>query len=189
MNPKDILNESDQRTLLALARSSVGQALETGRRPPPVEVLSPMLREERGIFVTLLQEGELRGCIGFPYPVKPVGEACQDAAFGAAFQDPRFPPLDPEELRDIEFEISVLSVPKPIQPAQVKIGVHGLLIRQGKKSGLLLPQVAFDEHWNTEAFLEQTCRKAGLPMDAWKKGAENLGFEAQIFGDEDMRRR
>jgi hypothetical protein len=189
MNPKDILAESDQRTLLALARSSVGEALQTGRRPQPLNVISPMLREERGVFVTLLQEGMLRGCIGFPYPVKPLGEACQEAAFSAAFDDARFPPLDPAELRDIEFEISVLSVPSPIKPSQVKVGVHGLLIRQGRRSGILLPQVAFVEHWKPVEFLNQTCRKAGLPLDAWKKGAEVLGFEAQVFGDEDMRHR
>jgi AmmeMemoRadiSam system protein A len=189
MNPKDILNEADQRTLLALARSSIGEALMRGRRPKKAEVMAPMLREKRGIFVTLLQEGMLRGCIGFPFPVKPLGEACQEAAYGAAFEDPRFPTLDPRELETLEFEISVLSLPIPIEPDQVKVGVHGLFIKKGGRSGLLLPQVAIDEHWEREEFLEQTCHKAGLPADAWKNGAEVLGFEAQVFGDADMRSR
>lgn len=189
MHPKDILNESDQRTLLALARSSIGEALTTRRRPGKAEVLSPLLREKRGVFVTLQQEGMLRGCIGFPFPSRPLGEACQEAAYSAAFEDPRFPPLDPRELESIEFEISVLSVPEPIRPEQVKVGVHGLFIRKGRRSGLLLPQVAFEERWGREELLGQTCRKAGLPEDAWKSGAEVLGFEAQVFGDVDMRSR
>jgi len=189
MNPKDILPEADQRTLLSLVRSTVGEASETGRRPPKLEVLSPLLREKRGVFVTLLQEGELRGCIGYPFPVKPLAEACQEAAFSAAFEDERFPPLDPRELESIEFEISVLTLPKPIKPQQIKIGVHGLFIRKGTYSGLLLPQVAFDHRWNVEEFLNQTCLKADLPPDAWNLSAEVLGFEAQIFGDEDMRQR
>jgi uncharacterized protein len=189
MNPKDILTEADQRTLLGLARSFVGQALMTRHRPKKAEVLSPLLREKRGIFVTLFQEGELRGCIGFPFPTKPLAEACQEAAYSAAFEDPRFPQVDPRELETIDFEISVLSAPGPIAPEKVKIGLHGLFIRKGRASGLLLPQVALDERWDREEFLSQTCRKALLPPDAWKTGAELLGFEAQIFGDDDMERR
>lgn len=161
----------------------------TGRRPKKVEVLSPLLREKRGVFVTLLQEDALRGCVGFPYPTKPLAVAGQEAAYSAAFEDSRFPPLDPRELEGLEFEISVLSVPEPIKPEQVKIGVHGLLVKKGIRSGLLLPQVAFDERWSVEEFLSQTCRKASLSLDAWKKGAELLGFEAQIFGDVDLARR
>jgi AmmeMemoRadiSam system protein A len=189
VKPQDILNEVDQRTLLTLARSSVGEALETQGRPKYVEVLSPMLHVKRGVFVTLLQEGALRGCVGFPYPSRPLAEACQEAAYSAAFEDARFPPLDPGEFIDIEFEISALTEMKPIKLSQIKVGVDGLFISRGKKSGLLLPQVAFEERWTPEEFLGQTCLKAGLPQDAWKKDAEILGFEAQIFGDKDMRLR
>jgi AmmeMemoRadiSam system protein A len=189
MNPKDILNGDDQRILLDLARSSVREALETRKRPKPVEVLSPVLRAKRGVFVTLHMEGALRGCIGFPFPVKPLAEACQEAAVSAAFEDTRFPPVESEELQHIEFEISALSPPEPIQPDKIKVGIHGLIVRKGKRSGLLLPQVALEYHWNAEEFLRQTCRKAGLPLDAWRDGAELSGFEAQVFGEMDFKRR
>jgi AmmeMemoRadiSam system protein A len=189
MNPKDILSESDQRALLLLARSAVQEAFETGHRPASVEVLPARLHEKRGLFVTLLQEGALRGCIGFPYPVRSLGQACQEAAYSAAFEDSRFPPLDPRELDGVEFEISALTPPAPIRPEQIKVGVHGLFIRKGEKSGLLLPQVAVEYRWNVEELLCQTCRKAGLPTDAWRGGAELFGFEAQIFSEGDLRRR
>ena len=189
MNPKDILSESDQKTLLLLARSAVREALETGHRPQPIEVLPPRLREKRGLFVTLMQEGALRSCIGFPYPVRTLGEACQEVAYAAAFEDSRFPPLDPRELAGIEYEISVLTAPAPIRPDQIKIGVHGLFIRQGERSGLLLPQVAVEYRLNADELMRQTCLKAGLPDKAWVGGAELLGFEAQVFGEIDLQRR
>jgi uncharacterized protein len=189
MNPKDILSEADRRALLQLARATVREAAESGRRPPPAEKLPPALKEKRGVFVTLMQEGVLRGCIGFPFPVRPLGEACQMAAYGAAFEDSRFPPLDPRELEGIEFEISALTPPAPIRSGQIKVGVHGLMIRQGGCSGILLPQVAVEYHWTVDELLRQTCRKAGLPDQAWTRGAELLGFEAQVFGECDLKRR
>ena len=189
MNPKDVLSENDQRTLLSLARSAVQVGLETKQHPPPIEVLSPLLRQKRGVFVTLHQEGALRGCIGFPHPVLPLAEACQEAAYAAAFEDPRFPKVAPGELESIEFEVSALTPPAPIKPEAVKIGVHGLIVRQKGRSGLLLPQVAMEFRWDVEEFLRQTCRKAGLPPDAWRGDAELTAFEAQVFSEEDLRRR
>jgi AmmeMemoRadiSam system protein A len=185
VNPSEILTQNHQQLLLQLARHSIQMTIQKGRRLPSVESLSPLLREKRGVFVTLWTD-ELRGCIGFPYPVKPLGEAVQEAAISAALQDPRFPPVRAEELTRMEIEISVLSVPKPIEPPQVKIGVHGLIASRGKHSGLLLPQVALEYHWDVETFLGQTCVKAGLPPEAWKEKINLYGFEAQVFSERDM---
>ncbi len=189
MNPAEMVSSEDQQLLLQLARNSIQVTIQKGRKLPTIESLSPLLREKRGTFVTLWLEGELRGCIGFPYPVKPLAEAVQEAAISAALQDPRFPPVRAEELSHIEIEISVLSVPKPITPEQIKVGVHGLIISRGNRSGLLLPQVAIEYHWDVETFLEQTCVKAGLPQDAWKEKVNLSGFEAQIFSEGDLKKK
>src|SRR5581483_3559220 len=106
-----------------LARNSIQTTVQKGRKLPMVESLSPLLREKRGVFVTLWMEGELRGCIGFPHPVMPLAEAVQEAAVSAALQDPRFPPVQAGELSQIEIEISVLTPPKPIKPDQIQVGV------------------------------------------------------------------
>lgn len=134
-------------------------------------------------------EGELRGCIGFPYPVKPLVEAVQEASISSALQDFRFPPVKEEELSRIEIEISILTQPKEIEPDQIKVGIHGLIIRKGNHSGLLLPQVAMDYHWDSQTFLEQTCVKAGLAKTAWKKDCQIYAFEAQIFSEADFRKK
>jgi uncharacterized protein len=187
LNPSEMVSREDQKSLLQLARHAIQTTLQTGRRLPVVESLSPLLREKRGTFVTLWMEG-LRGCIGFPYPIKPLAEAVQEAAIGAALQDPRFPPVRAEELPSIEIEISVLTVPKAIEPRQIQIGVHGLIVSKGNRSGLLLPQVAMEYHWDVETFLRQTCVKAGLPEAAWKEKTDIFGFEAQVFSESDVRK-
>jgi AmmeMemoRadiSam system protein A len=188
VNPSEIINELDQQVLLQLARHSIQMTLQKGRRLPVVESLSPLLREKRGTFVTLWME-ELRGCIGFPYPVKPLAEAVQEAAISAAFQDPRFPPVRTEELTHIEIEISVLTVPKTIEASQIQVGVHGLIVSRGNRSGLLLPQVAMEYHWDAKTFLEQTCVKAGLPPEAWKEKINLYAFEAQVFSETDLKKK
>jgi AmmeMemoRadiSam system protein A len=187
VNPLEMVGEEDQKLLLSLARNAILTTLQKGRKLPPVESLSPILREKRGTFVTLWMEGELRGCIGFPYPQKPLVEAIQEAAVGAALQDPRFPMLRLEELARVLLEISVLTPPRPMDPQKVKIGIHGLIVRQGNRSGLLLPQVAMDYGWDREMFLDQTCVKAGLPKGVWRQKAEVLGFEAQVFAEIDFK--
>jgi uncharacterized protein len=189
LNPSEMVSQNDQNLLLDLARNAVQTTVQKGRKLPAVESLSPLLREKRGVFVTLWMEGELRGCIGFPYPVKPLAEAVQEAAVSAALQDPRFHPVRAEEIPRLEIEISVLTPPKPIEPRQIQIGVHGLIARSGNRSGLLLPQVAMEYHWDAEAFLEQTCVKAGLPQDAWKGKADLFGFEAQVFSESDLKKK
>jgi len=189
VNPSETLSAGDQALLLQLARNAVHTTVQKGRKLPAVESLSPPLREKRGVFVTLWMEGELRGCIGFPYPTKPLAAAVQEAAVAAALYDPRFPAVRAEELSLLEVESSVLTEPRPISPRQVEVGVHGLIVRKGGKSGLLLPQVAVEYRWDREEFLSQTCVKAGLEPGAWKAGTEIFGFEAQVFSEGDLEKR
>jgi len=152
--------------------------------------LPPVFSEKRGVFVTLKERGELRGCIGFPMPVYPLGQAICEAAYAAAVEDPRFPPLRPEELPYIEIEVTVLSVPVLLacraaeRPANVKVGTHGLIIRGRGRSGLLLPQVPLEWGWNAIEFLDNTCLKAGLPRGCWRdERTEVYTFEGQIFSE------
>ena len=187
MNPSEMITKEEQKLLLGLARSSILSTLQKGRKLPAVESLSPRLREKRGVFVTLWLDG-LRGCIGFPYPVEPLAEAVQEAAVSAAIHDPRFPPVRPEEMSHVSIEISVLTVPKEIEASQIKVGVHGLIVAKGNRSGLLLPQVAMEYGWDERTFLEQTCVKAGLPADAWTQKVKLMAFEAQVFGEEDLKK-
>lgn len=188
MNPSEMVTEKDQQLLLELARHAIQTTIQKGRRLPAVESLSPLLREKRGTFVTLWED-QLRGCIGFPYPVKPLAEAVQEAAVSAALQDPRFPPVRLEELPHLEIEISVLTIPKTIEPSQIQVGVHGLIVSRGNRSGLLLPQVAMEYQWDAQTFLEQTCVKAGLPQDAWKEKINLYSFEAQVFSEADLKKK
>lgn len=188
MNPVEVITHHDKKLLVDVARSAMETTVKKGRKLPAVESLSPLLREKRGVFVTLWLEGELRGCIGLPYPVKALIEAVQEAAISAALQDFRFPPVREEELSRIEVEISVLTEPKPIGADEVKVGIHGLIIRQGGRSGLLLPQVAMDYKWDAKTFLEQTCVKAGLSPEAWKGKVQLLAFEAQVFTEAETRK-
>jgi uncharacterized protein (TIGR00296 family) len=184
-----MVSETEKGLLLQLARNAIQTTVQKGRKLPMVESLSLLLRENRGVFVTLWMEGELRGCIGFPYPVKPMAEAVQEAAVCAALEDPRFPPVQAGELSQIELEISVLTPPKSISPEQIKVGIHGLIVTRGNRSGLLLPQVAIEYGWDAETFLSQTCLKAGLPQDAWKGKVSLYGFEAQVFNEDDLRKK
>ena len=188
MNPSEMVSEKDQQLLLQLARHAIQTTIQKGRRLPAVESLSPLLREKRGTFVTLWED-QLRGCIGFPYPVKPLAEAVQEAAVSAALQDPRFPPVRLEELPRLEIEISVLTVPKAIEPAQIQVGIHGLIVSRGNRSGLLLPQVAMEYQWDAQTFLEQTCVKAGLAPNAWKEKINLYAFEAQVFSEADLKKK
>lgn len=153
----------------------------------------PEWEERGGVFVTLRSypKGLLRGCIGFPRPVLPRGEAIDQAARAAAFDDPRFPPLARSELSQLLVEVSLLSVPEPIvasdaegRRAGVVVGRDGLIVSVGYASGLLLPQVAAEEGWDAERFLQGTCEKAGLPPDAWQLPSTRVErFEATVFAE------
>lgn len=152
--------------------------------------LPPVFDEKRGVFVTIHEEGELRGCIGYPQPVLPLGKAIVDSAINASSRDPRFPSVRPGELPRVEVEVTILTKPEPYDvpkkklPEVVRIGRDGLIVSKGMYSGLLLPQVAPEWGWDSMEFLSQTCLKAGLPADAWlDEDTEVLHFEAQIFSE------
>ncbi len=179
--------------LVRLARRTIETSFIKGK--VDLSDAPPKTREACGVFVTLnsLRGGEkqLRGCIGYPYPIKPLVEAVNDVADAAAFEDPRFPRITKKELGEIVIEVSVLTPPervrveKPEQyPSMIKVGVDGLIIKRGGRSGLLLPQVATEWEWDSEEFLSQCCVKAGLPPDSWLlPGTEVSRFQALIFAE------
>jgi len=174
----------DERTLLLkLAHESIASAIEGRQLPltPP----SPHLAELRGVFTTLYHGGELRGCVGYALPIAPLYRAVAETAQAAAFNDTRFSPLAREELPQLEISLSILSPLEAIRPENIEVGRHGLLISMGGRRGLLLPQVPVEHDWDQITFLEQTCHKAGLPVDAWRTGATIQAFVAEVFGDRD----
>ena len=180
------LTDKEKTTLLDIAKKTI-VAKVNNKDLPKLNMDSETLREQRGAFVTLKKRGHLRGCIGYIKPVKPLGETVQEMAVAAAFHDPRFPSLKSEEVKDLTFEISVLSPLKRIKDInEIEVGKHGLYIVRGYNSGLLLPQVAVEYKWDRETFLQETCHKAGLPAQAWTdKETEIYIFSADYFGDTD----
>ena len=180
------LSDNEKKRLLAIARDTIVEYV-TNHRVPKVEIDSDRLKMRRGAFVTIKRHGDLRGCIGRFSPVsEPLFKIVQQMAVAAATQDPRFSPMSASEVSDMEIEISVLSDLSKIKSIdEIEVGVHGIEIEQGQFRGVLLPQVATENGWNKTTFLEQTCRKAGLPKDAYKKGAVIYIFSAQVFGEKD----
>lgn len=177
------LTEDQQNFLLFLARQAITHHLEKGI-PPDIEPEDEQLKKKRGAFVTLKVEDQLRGCIGYPLPFKPLYETVMDAAISAATKDFRFPPLEPEELSKTRIEISVLSFPRPIRDiSEIEVGEHGIIISKGPNKGLLLPQVPIEWGWDRETYLNHGCLKAGLEENAWKKGAHIEIFSAQVFSE------
>ena len=181
--PED-LTPAQRAQLLHVARAAIRAALRNAP-PPPLRDLPGPLTAPRGAFVTLKKGGELRGCIGQVYPCQSLAEALQRVAVAAALRDPRFDPVAPDELPEVEIEISVLSALRRItRPEDVRVGTHGLIVQHPEGQGLLLPQVAVERGWDRETFLAQTCRKAGLPRNAWKSPeAEVSVFSAEVFGE------
>ena len=180
------LTDKEKDTLLDIAKKAIVAKI-SNEAMPELKVDSENLKSKRGAFVTLKKNGNLRGCIGYIKPVKALGETVQEMAVAAAFHDPRFPSLKPDEVRDLTFEISVLSPLKRIKDInEIEVGKHGLYIVRGYKSGLLLPQVAVEYEWDRETFLQETCYKAGLSIQAWMdKETEIYIFSADYFGDTD----
>ena len=172
----------ERRFLLHLAHDSIESAL--ARRDLPLSCSNAHLAEFRGAFTTLHLEGRLRGCIGYVFPSRPLYRTVAETARAAAFDDPRFHPVTVQEAPALKVEISVLSKLQSIAPEQVELGKHGLVVQQGGRRGLLLPQVPLEWEWDRETFLSQTCLKAGLPPDAWRRGAELQAFTAEVFGEE-----
>ena len=179
----DYLNAEEQRFLLDLARRSIETFLRTGRRLRPQNG-SAKLSDPRGAFVTLKVDDTLRGCIGYPLPHKPLVETIAEMAVAAATQDYRFPALELEELPRTKIEISVLTLPKPVEDIkEIVVGRHGIIISKGPAKGLLLPQVPGEYGWDLETYLRHGCLKAGLKEDDWRKGADIEVFEAQVFSE------
>jgi AmmeMemoRadiSam system protein A len=175
------LGDDDRAALLELARHAIRGGLGL---PAPAPANRPAFDRVCGAFVTVHVDGELRGCIGIPEATQPLRDVVLHCARAAAFEDPRFPSIEPHEIDRLSIEISVLSPPAPLEDAaSIEVGRHGLVIEQGWRRGLLLPQVATEHGWTATEFLRHTCRKAGLPPDAWERGASLWTFEAVVFSE------
>lgn len=178
---ENLLSKEQQKYLLGLARKAIKQYLDSGKKLK-IKIEDKRLKEKRGAFVTLKANDQLRGCIGYPLPYKPLFETIIDIAVSAATQDFRFQPLTLEELSETKIEISVLSLPKAVQNIkEIEVGKHGIIISRGPNKGLLLPQVPMEWNWDLETYLGHGCLKAGLQEDEWKKGARIEIFSAQVF--------
>jgi hypothetical protein len=179
------LTEQEKKDLLALARKSVEFAVGKDELYQPSASADATLDQERGAFVTLTISGELRGCIGYTSAIKPLYMTVRDTAKYAALNDPRFPPVSPSELPRLEYEVSVLSpLRRVLDVQQIKVGEHGLLMKNGDSEGLLLPQVPVEQKWDRQTFLEQTCRKAGMNPGCWKdENTDIFSFTAVVFNE------
>ncbi|MBM4328412.1 MAG: AmmeMemoRadiSam system protein A [Deltaproteobacteria bacterium] len=176
------LSDEEKELLRRVALQTIEKRAR-GERGPTIESASDKLKEHRGAFVSLYKKGMLRGCIGSLEGKGPLIETVREMAEAAAFNDPRFRPVTQDELPYLELEISALTPFQEVSdPSEIKVGIHGIIIRKGYFSGVLLPQVATERNWDTITFLEETCRKAGLPRDAWKdKDTAVYVFSADVF--------
>ena len=178
------LTGPEKDALMQIARGSVETAVRERKTYLVGAVVFPRLQEARGAFVTLKEHGELRGCIGYITPIKSLAETVRDVAAYAALEDSRFTPVTTQELPLLEYEISVMSpLRRVLNIKEIKVGKHGLIMKQGDIEGILLPQVPVEEHWDRDTFLAETCLKAGLPRDAWKDDDTDIFmFTALVFG-------
>jgi AmmeMemoRadiSam system protein A len=179
-----MLTEEQKAVLLRVARTAVAAEVEGGAPPGPCAATE--FPDAAGAFVTIKIQNQLRGCLGTLTCQLGLEAEVARCAADAASQDPRFPRVTPEELKDVSLEVSVLGPLEPIDPLDARaitVGRHGLVIEQGRRRGLLLPQVAVEWGWTVDQFLRQTCLKAGLPPDAWRQGARVYRFDAEVFGE------
>jgi AmmeMemoRadiSam system protein A len=177
-------SRQERKLLLELAREAVLSALEERRLS--YAPATPHLLEPRGAFTTLYVSGELRGCVGYVLPAESLYQTIIETARAAAFEDTRFRPITYRDFPAMEISLSVLSILRPISVEEIEVGRHGLVVNMSGQRGLLLPQVPVEHGWNRVQFLEQTCRKAGLPLDAWQQGATLEAFTAEVFADNDL---
>ncbi len=177
------LTPEEKSILLQTARQAITARLE--KRKPRYPEPTELLKKKCGAFVTLHKRGDLRGCIGFVIASKPLLDTVAEAAQSSAFGDPRFPALTTRELKEIDIEISVLSPLRRIESVEeIRVGVHGIMLRSGFRSGLLLPQVATEYGWDRDTFLTHTCYKAGLPGECWHSTDTEIEiFSAVVFGE------
>ncbi|MBN1409114.1 MAG: AmmeMemoRadiSam system protein A [Calditrichaceae bacterium] len=180
------LSNQEKQFLLQLARDTIITFLTSGNKKRE-KYFSDNLKTPTGVFVTLHEAGDLRGCIGYVEGVKPLQDAVIDNAVSAAFSDPRFMPVGTDEVEQLDIEISVLTPLELVQNTEeIEVGKDGLLMKRGYNQGLLLPQVASEQQWDRETFLQHTCMKAGLPIDAWQDDeTEIYKFSAIIFGEKE----
>ena len=182
-----LLDPNAKTALLQRARSAIARAIGVTpdqQIPNPQYLIPPDFRA--GAFVTLRIGGHLRGCIGYPEPDLPLVVVVDRCAVSAALSDPRFPPLTDAEWPDVDLELSVLGpIERVTNLDEIVVGRHGLVVEFGRRRGLLLPQVAVEWKWDAIEFAAQTCVKAGLPRDAFQKGAKLFKFEAEVFGEHD----
>jgi uncharacterized protein len=177
------LADCEKKLLLEVARRSCASAVERRDSPPDLPV-SDALRRPGGAFVTLHRGSRLRGCIGHLPSREPLIEVVARCARSAALEDPRFSPVRPEEIAEIDIEISVLSPLEEIAPNNIEAGKHGLVVSQGWQRGVLLPQVAAQFGWTAEKLLEETCVKAGFDRAAWKDPQTHIqAFTAEVFSE------
>jgi AmmeMemoRadiSam system protein B/AmmeMemoRadiSam system protein A len=177
---KSPYTEEEKKELLALARKAVTEYVTNGKSPE-TEVKNQKFKTDGAVFVTIKENGSLRGCIGHIQAIMPLYQSIMRNAVAACSSDPRFPPMKKEELKDMEIEISILSPFMSLKDVKdIQVGKHGLYIIKDNQTGLLLPQVATEFRWNRDEFLEHVCMKAGLPKDAWKD-AELYTFTAEIL--------
>jgi AmmeMemoRadiSam system protein A len=177
------LSESDAKAILDLARQAVVEAVCRDRLPGIIPKTG-IFAQQCGVFVTLHVAKQLRGCIGVIETQDPLGESIVRCAGSAALMDPRFGAVQPDEIGNLEIEVSLLSPVQSIKPEEVEIGKHGLVVEQGFRRGLLLPQVAVEHHLNRDQFLRETCHKAGLPADAWQSSETRIyGFTCEIISE------
>lgn len=179
------LNAAERLQLLNLARTTITAILETGSEPTPAASdFAAGLNRPRGVFVTLHKHGELRGCIGYIFPLLPLWQAVIENARNAAFRDPRFTPVRPAELGQLSIEISVLSEPQAIGDLrEFCVGQDGIILKKGTHQAVFLPQVASEQGWDIETTLTHLSLKAGLGPEDWRSGAGFETFQAEVFGE------
>ena len=184
---KAVLTAAEKKTLLELARKTLAYYFERRKKPSPEDLgiaITPAMRTVMGAFVTLTENGQLRGCIGEIAPYRPLYQAVMDHALNSALNDRRFPQVSPSEMPRLVFEISALTPPQPVGGySEIQIGKHGMTLTKNGRSAVFLPQVAPEQGWTLEETLTHLSMKAGLPPDAWKEGTEFEVFEAVVFSE------
>ncbi len=184
------LTREDKIRLMALAKATLRSYLETGKIPTPSQLgieITPAMQQIMGVFVTLKENSNLRGCIGEITPVRPLYEAVMHRAIDAAVNDHRFLAVQKDEFNDLSFEISALTPPTPIASYRdIILGRDGVVLQKNGRSAVFLPQVAPEQRWELEEMLSQLALKAGLPRDSWQKGASFTVFQAIVFGENDL---
>lgn len=183
------LTMEEKSILVQIARKSIEAKLEDKKIELHIDPAKyPILKSKSGVFVTLKINDQLRGCIGYITTDEPLFKTIQEAASNAAFEDPRFPPLQKSEYNEVELEISVLSEPYPMKDYdEIVIGEHGLILEENGQRGLLLPQVPVEHKMNKEQYLEAICKKTGIPQDSWQKKKLNMYlFTAEVFDEKEL---